>query len=97
VIFYGTGAVLIRVVGSHARWLGLLLFGVYALILIAGALNTAFTSMLGVLIVTRKIITMKYSANDFWWDLVNAVQVAETCFYGLYLVSLWRYFFGGAP
>jgi len=80
-------------IGAHVRWLGLLLFGVDALITALQIAQTLFSAILGVFTFTFKLITLQYKADDFWWDLTNIVQLIEGAIHVPYFVILYRFFF----
>lgn len=96
VIFFGVLTGFIFEVGTHVRWIGLLLFGIDALFTSLSIVSTIWVTFSGLLILIVRLITLTYGTKNLWWDLINLVQIAEHGFYVVYAVILYRHFFGAA-
>ena len=75
VIFFGIGTGVIMGVGSHVRWLGLLLFGIDALITLLQVAVNVFTAILAVFLILES--TGFQPIRQPWvpqsaWSTVNA-------------------------
>jgi hypothetical protein len=93
VIFFGIASAVIFEIGSHVRWLGLVLFGLYTVMLVLSIVQNILSALCGVFIFIFKAITLTYGTKNLWWDLINAVQLADDGFCILYFVILYRHFF----
>jgi hypothetical protein len=96
VIFFGILCGFIYKVGSNVRWLGLLLFAIFTVMLALSIVQNIFTTLCGIIIFIFRITTLTYGIKNFWWDLANAVQLAEEGFYVVYFVILYQHFFVAA-
>ena len=93
ILFYGLATAFIIGVGSGVRWLGIALFVVDALITILQVASTAFSSVLGVIILIGKVATFRYEIKDLWLHLANLVQLIECGFHVLYFTVMYRCLF----
>jgi len=93
IIFFGIGAAVVMAIGSYVRWLGLLLWGIDALITLLQTAITVSSALLGVVVFVAKAIRLRYKMDDAWWDLANLVQLIEGGVHVLYFLILYRFFF----
>ena len=93
VIFFGILCGFIYKVGSHVRWLGLLLFAIFTVMLALSIVQNVFTALCGIMIFIFRTTTLTYRTKNLWWDLTNAVQLAEEGVYVAYFVILYQHFF----
>ncbi len=96
-IYFGIGVGFIVLLGNWLRWLGILGFAVYALILLIDVVRFAFLVITGtILSVTKSGPTIfrpptKLPAKA-WGALL--IQLVESSVFACYTVFLYGYFFG---
>jgi hypothetical protein len=98
IIFYGIGAVVIFFISNFSWWIGIILFGAFALFLAISALQFIFTSGLGLIAFVGYLYRTLKGERGFMGEqsflmAASFVQGVEHVIYAFYLLYLYRVFF----
>lgn len=98
VLWYGGATLIIVLVGKFIWWLGVGLFGIFALIMVASTFQTLVVTVLGIISIPLGIYErLKGRSVDFseqaWLWAGNMMQLIELMILGGYVFWLFRQFF----
>ena len=99
ILWYGAAAVVIAIIGKAIWWwAGIVLFGVFALILLASSAQTFFTTILGIAMIPMAIYEKikgrsGEGAEQVWLGRAQIIQLIELAILVGYTYWLYKMFF----
>lgn len=98
ILWYGAGTVVIVLLGSLSWWLGIVLAGLLAAIVLVSVIQTGAVSILGLVTIPLAINERRNRRHVDWAEQVylaiaNIVQILEMAVLITYVYVLYRVFF----
>ncbi len=98
VLWYGAATAVIAVIGKIFWWAGVVLFGLFVIILIVSFLQTLIVTILGIVSTTLAIYEKLkdrslHAREQLYLGAANIIQLVELTIFAGYMVGLYKVFF----